>query len=293
MPVTSRRAPRRCPPLRATLRLETKRPSCRRSADPLMQSRVRCRHGIEVIAADRVEQCLRRSPPLRSFRVAPRARTTLRAWHAGSNGLIHELRPRRATAIHGFSPAVDRLWTALLRRDTQDHHAVETGFVTRSHIREDLAGLERVFGADGRERDRERAAVPRRIAHDEDHPADPWVIGELEVRSSDRRIGCPDPAQLFDPDESLRCARDGSPRSSIATDRERHLGAPGERRVGCSRSRRPTRSRETPAARAISCCDRPSEILDARMSATSSRICRIDRRRARPAASSLVGIAQR
>ena len=187
---------------------------------------------------------MRRSPPLRSFRVAPRARTTLRARRRASNGLIHELRPRRATAHPRYfprcgQPVDDARCGGSRRSDDPVEPRRMTGRERREH---DLACLSGKSARTVARAARERAAVPGGVAHDEHEPR--LIRGSSASLRFARRIvasAAPDPADPFDRRSSPSGARDDRvPRSAVAADRERHLGPPAHRRM--------ERDRETPRA---------------------------------------------
>ena len=123
---------------------------------------------------------MRRSPPLRSFRVAPRARTTLRARRRAPTGLSTNFARRAASASTVFPPSVDRLWTAPpggSRRRTIPFSVVP---VAGRQVRHHLAGLERVVRANDRERHAERGSIACRVIDQEYEAADSWVLAELE-----------------------------------------------------------------------------------------------------------------
>ena len=173
---------------------------------------------------------MRRSPPLRSFRVAPRARTTLRARRRASNGLIHELRPRRAARIHDISPDVDSLWTTLAWRQPQDDDTVRRGGMTgpsaASTARVSSGKSSRTVGAGSGK----RCPVPVGVIDDQHESLDAWVVPELQLRPPDRRVHGAQSADSLDRRPSLRrCRRPHPTPVGRRRDRQRHLRPPAHR----------------------------------------------------------------
>lgn len=131
---------------------------------------------------------MRRSPPLRSFRVAPRARTTLRGRPGRSNRLIHESSGPHRPRVHHFSPVVDIVWTPVASSEAPQHDAVRGRGAAPRERGEYGSRVEREVAGDRTVGEVEGGPISDGVEQDEHDTRDPGVVARrLQGCSRGRR----------------------------------------------------------------------------------------------------------